>query len=267
MKLFKRKQRKEEADQVSKADFSMFNLKGIFGKFALLFIAFLFLSVNNMPSSINQKESWVGAMDEIRLTPEQEYVVEVKDRIHDQLVEEVRNYIHKHAPTSKLDAEMLVSACEKYNLDITFVVAQAFIESHFGTKGVAARTNSVWNVGTFDNGTILYKYKHPNESIEPYAKLLYEDYLMKYDSTNIHNQKDILQLLQDRGFVNYDGKRYASARDYENTLRKLIVKINMETSINMLQNIRQLSHEQFLTFFGPVDEIEIDASQLVASKQ
>ena len=102
-----------------------------------------------------------------------------------QLVDEVQNYINTVAPTSNLRACILVDACEKYNIEVKFALAQGEIESHFGTKGLASKTNSVWNVGAYDDhfyskimGT--YKYSHPNESIEPYLKLLYEKYLREF---------------------------------------------------------------------------------------
>lgn len=125
------------------------------------------------------------------------------------LVNEVQNYISQIAPTSNLRGYALVEECEKYNVDICFVLAQGEIESHFGTKGMASKLNSVFNVGIYDNKTAeeidgKYKFEYPNESIEPYLKLLTSRYLV--DKT----EEDLL-----KKFVDIDNKRYASNPNYE----------------------------------------------------
>ena len=145
-----------------------------------------------------------------------------------QLVDEVQNYINTVAPTSNLRACILVDACEKYNIEVKFALAQGEIESHFGTKGLASKTNSVWNVGAYDDhfyskimGT--YKYSHPNESIEPYLKLLYEKYL-----TN-EVEEGLL-----RNFVDHNGNRFASDKNYEERLRYKYKYISNNTKIDSL---------------------------------
>ena len=145
-----------------------------------------------------------------------------------QLVDEVQNYINTVAPTSNLRACILVDACEKYNIEVKFALAQGEIESHFGTKGLASKTNSVWNVGAYDDhfyskimGT--YKYSHPNESIEPYLKLLYEKYL-----TN-EVEEGLL-----RNFVDHNGNRFASDKNYEERLRYKYKYISNNTQIDSL---------------------------------
>ena len=151
-----------------------------------------------------------------------------------QLVDEVQNYINTVAPTSDLRACALVDACEKYNIEVKFALAQGEIESHFGTKGLASKTNSVWNVGAYDDhfyskimGT--YKYSHPNESIEPYLKLLYEKYL-----TN-EVEEGLL-----RNFVDHNGNRFASDKNYEEKLRHKYKSIGNNTQIDSLS--AQLSY-------------------------
>ena len=145
-----------------------------------------------------------------------------------QLVDEVQNYINTVAPTSNLRACILVDACEKYNIEVKFALAQGELESHFGTKGLASKTNSVWNVGAYDGhfyskimGT--YKYSHPNESIEPYLKLLYEKYL-----TN-EVEEGLL-----RNFVDHNGNRFASDKNYEDRLKYKYKYIGNNTQIDSL---------------------------------
>ena len=147
-----------------------------------------------------------------------------------QLVDEVQNYINTVAPTSNLRACILVDACEKYNIEVKFALAQGEVESHFGTKGLAIKTNSVWNVGAYDDhfyskimGT--YKYSHPNESIEPYLKLLYEKYL-----TN-EVEEGLL-----RNFVDHNGNRFASDKNYEERLKYKYKYISSNTHIDSLNS-------------------------------
>lgn len=125
------------------------------------------------------------------------------------LINEVQNYITQVAPTSNLRGYAIVEECEKYNIDICFVLAQGEMESHFGTKGIASKLNSVFNVGIYDGKTSeeidnKYKFEYPNESIEPYLKLLTTRYLVN------KTEEDLL-----KKFVDIDNKRYASNPNYE----------------------------------------------------
>jgi len=125
------------------------------------------------------------------------------------LVNEVQNYITQIAPASNLRGYAIVEECEKYGVDICFVLAQGEIESQFGTKGIASKLNCVFNVGIYDNKTTnqvedKYRFDYPNESIEPYLKLLTTNYLV-----NKLEQDLMLK------FVDINGKRYASDPEYE----------------------------------------------------
>ena len=147
-----------------------------------------------------------------------------------QLVDEVQNYINTIAPTSDLRACVLVDACEKYNIEVKFVLAQGELESHFGTKGLASKTNSVWNVGAYDgyyysNIMTIHKYPHPNMSIEPYLKLLYKKYLT-YEA-----EEGLL-----RNFVDHDGNRFASDKNYEERLSYKYKYIGNNTRIDSLSS-------------------------------
>ena len=147
-----------------------------------------------------------------------------------QLVDEVQNYINTVAPTSDLRACVLIDACEKYNIEVKFVLAQGEIESHFGTKGLASKTNSVWNVGAYDgyyysNIMTIHKYPHPNMSIEPYLKLLYNKYL------TYETEEGLL-----RNFVDHDGNRFASDKNYEERLSYKYKYIGNNTRIDSLSS-------------------------------
>lgn len=125
------------------------------------------------------------------------------------LVNEVQNYITQIAPSSNLRGYAIVEECEKYGVDICFVLAQGEVESHFGTKGIASKLNCVFNVGVYDNKTAeqiesQYRFDYPNESIEPYLKLLTTRYLVNKLETNLMQK-----------FVDVYGKRYATDPEYE----------------------------------------------------
>ena len=118
---------------------------------------------------------------------------------------------------TQLSAEALVRASYNYNFDLPLLVAAAHLESCFGATPRARRTNSVYSVGCYDNGKNVIKYNHPNDSIIGYINLINNDYLI--------DGKTINDLLKPGKFVNMDGNRYASAKNYEYKLKKIINKI------------------------------------------
>ena len=75
-------------------------------------------------------------------------ILEFKDDQYEDLLE----YINKLLSYGKKIKES-VEECERYNIDIIFTLVQGEIESHFGTKGLGAKINNVFNVGVFDNKT------------------------------------------------------------------------------------------------------------------
>lgn len=154
----------------------------------------------------------------------------IEDELHRariELVEEIDSYISTVAPTSALSGRAVFNACDKHNIDIAFVLAQGELESHYATKGLAAKTNSVFNVLAYDGRTANdiirsgHGFKDPDDSVEPYIKLLVKNYLVKgrteYDLMN--------------NFVNASGHRYASNENYEVQLRGIYKNINTNTCI------------------------------------
>ena len=148
----------------------------------------------------------------------------------DDLVDLVESYIDSIAPSSCLNGIRLVELCDKYNFDIKFALAQGQLESHFGTMGIAAKTNSVWNVKAYDGKSAEQIIKdgdgkiHPDDSIEPYIKLLMSNYFV-----NGKTERDMLDK-----FVDVNGKRYATNPNYEEQLRSIYDKIGKETNIDEL---------------------------------
>jgi flagellum-specific peptidoglycan hydrolase FlgJ len=147
-----------------------------------------------------------------------------------ELTNEVDSYIKQVAPTSLVTAEYLVTECHEYDVDIIFVLAQGTIESHFATKGIGGKINSIFNVCVYDNiksGNRVnksHRYEHPDESIEPYLQLLRESYLV-----NGKTEADMLV-----NYVNLYGQRYASHPQYETQLASVMKRIKRTTKIDSL---------------------------------
>ena len=147
-------------------------IRGVFKKALIIATLILFISSHSTSPVTNTAFASITQKSKSEI-----YVDELKTQMRTLLVREVDNYINEQAPESELSPEYLVDKCIEYNTDIIFVLSQAILESHFGTRGKAAHTNSVWNVGTYDDGQILYTYETPDESLEPYLKLVNEKYI------------------------------------------------------------------------------------------
>ena len=194
---------------------------GVFLLFVTLSVS-VFNTINISKLSDHHKEydDYSYAMDCIR-EAELEY-----HRWYAEYVFEVQRYIESVAPTSNLRGYALVELCEKYNVDVKFALAQGEIESHFATTGLGARICNVFNVGCDDGKSIAeigdeYKKKYPNESIEPYLKLITSRYLVG------KLEGDLME-----SYVDVDGKRYASNPLYEEMMRTKYDYITKNTKID-----------------------------------
>ena len=65
-------------------------------------------------------------MDNERETENVVYITSIKERVNTKLIEEVKNYLQIAAPGTKIDPKMLVDLCDKYQMDVSFVIAQGF---------------------------------------------------------------------------------------------------------------------------------------------
>ena len=147
--------------------------------------------------------------------------------VKSDLVDVTQHYIDSVAPNSGLRALILVENCEKYGIPVTFALAQGEIESHFGTKGLAFRTNSVWNVGAYDSygiDEIQHRFSNPNDSVVPYLDLLVNNYLLG---------KTVEDLLE--SYVDINGNRYATDKYYESKLKATLDYIQSHYAIDELQ--------------------------------
>lgn len=193
---------------------------------SLAFLCLMGFAIINFASIQNLKKHHVEEYDKYSYAYDciMEAELQYWDYKH-QLVNEVQNYITTIAPSSNLRGYAIVEECEKYNIDVCFVLAQGEIESHFGTKGIASKLNSVFNVGVYDDKTAetvdrKYRFDYANESIEPYLKLLTTKYLV--------NKTEEELLIK---FVDINNKRYASNPNYEAMLFAKYKSISENTKI------------------------------------
>lgn len=149
-------------------------------------------------------------------------MIEEYEIARDQLAIEVDNYISSVAPKANIDPYIMIDLCSEYGVDIRFVLAQGQVESHFATKGTAAKTLSVFNVGAYDGHSASrqcrngFGFSDPNESIEPYLKLITNEYMV-----NGKTESDLM-----KNYVNGLGMRYASNPRYESMLRSVYKRIS-----------------------------------------
>lgn len=189
----------------------------------------IFLSVFILISLALLILNWVFPREE-KYNTATEYMKELHVKyqgVKSDLVDATQNYIDSIAPNSNLRALILVEKCEEYKIPITFVLAQGELESKFGTTGLAYRTNSIWNVGAYDNydiKNIKIKYENPNDSIEPYLSLLNSNYL---------NGKTVENLFD--SFTDINGNRYATDKYYESKLKTIHNYILTNHNIDSLQ--------------------------------
>lgn len=115
--------------------------------------------------------------------------------------------------STELKPETLVRASMENSFDLPFLMAVAHQESCFGATPRAKRTNSVFSVGSYDNGKNVVTYSDPNESVYGYIDLLNSSYIV--------NGKSLFDLLKPGGFVNGIGKRYAKDKTYESKIKNV----------------------------------------------
>jgi hypothetical protein len=158
-----------------------------------------------------------------------EIMMEEYEEARNQLAIEVDNYISSVAPKANIDPYLMIDLCAEYDVDIRFVMAQGQIESHFATKGTAAKTLSVFNVGAYDGHSASrqcrngFGFSDPNESIEPYLKLITNEYMV-----NGKTESDLMN-----NYVNGLGMRYASNPKYESMLRSVYKRISNTASFSI----------------------------------
>lgn len=121
-------------------------------------------------------------------------------------------YLQKF-PNTPIKADMLrLAAHNAYDstgilLPVELALTQAQMESTMGTKG-RSPINNPFNVGEYDNGTVLY-FESTFEGVQAYYYLMCRAYLSC-------KEVDILF----KNFTNCHGNRYASKPSYEEEVEK-----------------------------------------------
>lgn len=174
--------------------------------FLFITMAFIFISELSLPNS------------DIKIN----VFIELSER-KKACITSIQEYINIYTNNEiYLNAEEFLRCSYKYDVDVFLMLSQGRLESHYGTKGRAIKTNSVFGVGAWDCGENKNYYDMPNYSIEPYTKYIRERYL-----SNGRSVEDLLK----HGFVCVYGYRYASAIDYEYKISKTMKNIISQTNI------------------------------------
>ena len=138
--------------------------------------------------------------------------------IRQNLINEVGYYISRHAPRSKMSAEYIVDACLDKEFDITLLMAQGHLETHFATCG----SNNCFGIGT------KKRYKHPNESVDDYLDLMKRKYIIKRTTEQL--------LASNVRMENSKSSYYSSQSSYGAKVKKIRDDIKKNTNIHELFN-------------------------------
>lgn len=144
------------------------------------------------------------------------------------LTDEVEKYIQSRIGR-KIDIHDISSHIVKESLDndidICFVLAQAEIETLFGTKGIGKSRKSMYGV--------YITFKTHNKSTTYYIKLIKDKYL--------GTKKTVHHLMNN--FVSLSGRRYSTNKKYESELKRKYQNIVKNTNIKKLQDECNKQHK------------------------
>lgn len=132
------------------------------------------------------------------------------------LIDEVSDYIKKTSPKSKMTAEHIVEMCIEHDFDITLLLTQGHIETHFG---VTNPRNNVF-------GLYNKRYSHPDSAVIDYIKLMKRRYIVNRTVDEALNAN-----------LNVEGSSkyfYSESDEYTKTLKKVRNRLLKQTSIKTL---------------------------------
>lgn len=188
------------------------------------------VAVNRLPVSDFQKEHLKNQIENIKSNEGEDKSISLAqaqaDSLFDKKVDAVKEYMAyaaknvKYNPDNiKISPEEMVKACDETGFDLPLLMAQAHMESCFGLTPRAQKTNSVFSIGSYDNGKNATTYATQDASIRPYITIMQRDYL---------RDKGIDDMLSPGKFTNQNNQRYASAQNYEsniNSVRNRIIRM------------------------------------------
>lgn len=146
--------------------------------------------------------------------------------IRDSLIFEVDEYIKKASPKSKMSAEHIINQCEEHEFDVTLLLTQGHIETHFGATNPRNNVFGLYNK----------RYSHPDSAVTDYIKLMKKRYIVN---------RTVDEALASNMNVEGSSKYYYSESDtYCQHLKKMRNKIINSTNIKTLsENLYIISRE------------------------
>jgi hypothetical protein len=138
--------------------------------------------------------------------------------LRENLISEVDGYIRSVAPHSKMSATNIIDICLQYEYDITMLLCQGHLETHFGTTG-----RNVF-------GIVGKRYTHPDQAVQDYVKLMSSKYIIN------RSTEEVL-----RAGVNMENNKKAKYAGNPNYGRELTgIRNNILKSTNILKLFNEL---------------------------
>lgn len=173
-------------------------------------------------------------IDSIELSIDNE-IVELenqRDSLITEAISEVDTYINKYAPRSKMTGEHIVISCIDADFDITLLMAQAHLETHFG------QANSRNNVF----GLAKKRYEHPDSAVVDYINLMQSRYIK-----NRTVDEALKSNLNVEGSSKYYYSELASYTNHVSSIRNKIIKTtNIETLFEEISIINRNINDYIL---------------------
>lgn len=138
------------------------------------------------------------------------------EQLRADLIKEVNDYIDSVAPKSKMTAEYIVEKCEEHDFDITLLLSQGHLETHFATCG----SNNCFGL------YVKKRYSHPNKSVDDYIELMQSRY--------VKNRTTEQLIAANFKMENSKKYGYSSCRDYGNRISSIRKNIIKKTDIKEL---------------------------------
>lgn len=188
---------------------SKINLK-IFICFSLFFLGL----VTGMMINENKKNNDTKEKNYLKKLPIGSEIDKWKDSVFNDYESRAKIYLsRKKFENSPIKAEMLkLAAHNSYELTgvllpVELALAQAQFESNMGTAKGRSPVNNPFNIGEYDNGTVLW-FNDTFSGIQAYYSFMTKNYL---------KCKSLDTLF--KNFANCNGKRYASDSLYEEKIK------------------------------------------------
>lgn len=186
----------------------------------LTFIVGLIFIINSAVASTNKSYIQSEDADSIEIISQVEMqrlqLQSQSDSLTNSLISEVNDYIDRYAPKSKMTGEHIVSSCIESDFDITLLMAQAHLETHFG------QANSRNNVF----GLAKKQYSHPDSAVVDYISLMQRRYVK-----NRSVDEALASNLNVEGSSKYF---YSELETYTNHVSSIRNKIRNHTNIETL---------------------------------